>query len=527
MKRLPIALFLLALAMRVLLVAVTQLDGLYGQDAFAYLGCAHEITHLRAAQIPCADFHWPLGYPALAALFLLLAHADPFGAQLASIVAGAAVAPLAYWLAVETVRADATPTASGRTGLVAGLIVTFCSALMLSSIVVMSDAAGLMWATLSACLLLRWGRTDSEASSVSWLASAAAALALAIVTRWIFAGLLVPFVVFLTVTVVRRVHRSRYRYNAASSRFATGTRGEIGVAAAVFLLILGAQLFLNVHSPAPVLKHSWVVTWSPLNAWRVSFDNPDGHFDYRIPPVIFYAEPLVHPFYLSPLLTGCVLLGTWQLRRSAALLVVGGWMVALYLYLIGIPYENGRFGLAYFTPVAVLAAIGMARVPVPSWLRRAGNARKPADASGVPPERGGWRWRGLLLAVSLAMSALFTVRAAAKLHSVVALQDSAIRYLQSQIPRDATVVTFELSIALEYYTPFRVVDLFAQSPQTLRPIVCGEPTVYVYVQGQDFETQWLGKSPAENFHWLRERIGLQKLGTHGAWTLYRALPCSP
>ncbi len=526
MRHLPVWLFLLALTMRGLLAAIAQLDGLYGQDAFAYLGCAHEILHLKSALTPCADFHWPLGYPAWAALFLLLTRSQAFGAQLVSLLAGAALAPLAYWLAVETVRVDGVTTAEERTGLAAALIVAFCGVLLISSVVVMSDAAGLFWATLAACLLLRWARgASSGSSSGPWLIAAAAALALAIVTRWIFAGLLVPFLAFVTVTMVR-LRRVRCRNVAGSARPTAGTGVALAVAAVVFLLMLGAQLLLNAYSPAPVLKHAWVVTWSPLNAWRTSFDTPDGHFAYRVPPAVFYAEPLFHPIYLFPLLTGLVLFGAWQVRRSTALLVVGGWILTLYLYLIGMPYENGRFGIAYFAPVAVLAAIGVTRVPVPYWLRRRPSV-SPLPGNRVAQASNDWRWRALLLGVSLAMAMPFTLRAISKFHAVVAGQDAAIRYLQAQIPREATVVTFGLSIALQYYTPFAIVDLFAHSPQTLRPLVCGEQPVYVYVQPENLATQWRGKAPAENFHWLRDGIGLRELGAQGAWTLYRALPCRP
>jgi hypothetical protein len=397
----------------------------------------------------------------------------------------------------------------------------FCGVLLMSSIVVMSDAAGLFWATLSACMLLRWGRGVSTGSSAGpWLIAAAAALALAVVTRWIFAGLLLPWLAFLALTGVRLMREPRR--NPAGSRLTTAAL----VAAGVFLIILGAQLWLNAHSPAPVLKHAWVVEWSPLNAWRRSFDTPSGHFDYSLPPAIFYAAPLLHPLYLFPVLAACVLLGAWQVRRSAAVLIIGGWALALYLFLIGMPYENGRFPLAYFTPVAVLAAIGVTRVPVPSWPRRLANVSAPTS-NGASSASGDWRWRGLLLAVSLALALPFTVRAIYKFHSEVSLQDDAIRYLQSRIPRDATVVSFELSIALQHYTPFAIVDLWAQSPRTLRPLVCGDRTAYVFVEPEKLETQWRSKSPAENFHWLRDRIGFHSLGVQGAWALYRLLPCQP
>lgn len=493
-------LFLVALAIRILLPVATHFDGLYGQDAFAYFDCARELLSIRNFQVPCDDFHWPLGYPILAAIFMLGTHAAPLGAQLASMLTGAAIAPVAYWM----VLAAAPQTAKYRENMAvaAGLIAASCGQLILSSIVVMSDAPGLFWATASACALLHWERSASNTPLRRYgLAIAAAALALAIFTRWVYVGLLLPFGLFTVVAA----HRAAQRTIVASAKSRLSALFPYALAAFALLSILGVQLYQNAHSPAPVLRHGWLVHWNLLGAWHTSFDNPDGHFDYRIPPFIFYAAPLLHPLYLSPLLTGCALFGAWRLRRSTALIVLGGWVLTLYLYLIGIPYENGRFGLAYFSPVAVLAGIGLFQLALPR--------------AGLGP-----RWA--LLTVSLVISAAFTYRSHAKFHLVTEQQFSAIDYLRSRIQPPATVVTFGLSISLEHYTPYKVVDLFMQSPDSLRPLVCGEISAYLYVDRNNIETQWLGRAPQENYRWLRDSIGLRQLGSQDNWILYRVLPCS-
>jgi len=513
MKFVPLWLFLLALGIRLLLIAVTQLDGLYGQDAFAYFGCARQILDAHAGEIPCSSLYWPLGFPALAALFMLGSHGSPFGAQLASVVTGSAIAPLAYWLVLESGVAQHAPREeSRRSGIAAGLLLAFCGALLMSSILIMSDAPGLFWATLSACLLLRWERAAHPRGQSLWLTLAALALVLAIVTRWIFGGLLVPFGAFVVHSLVRRMRAVHATGALVPQGFMAGTVVSLGLAATVFLLILLPQLYINQHSGAPVVSHGWVVNWNPLHAVHRSFDNPDGHFDYRLPPILFYAEPLFHPLFLFPLLTPCVLFGAWSLRRSPLLILLGGWITALYLYLIGIPYENARFGLAFFAPVAVLAGVGLMRMPLPGRLRAAGEADSLR------------RW--LLLAVSLALSIPFAYRDVARFSASRALETAATQYLRSQLPADATVVTFELSVSLPYYTQFRIFDLYDQSPQSLRPVVCGNPSVYLYVQKEKLETQWIHKTPAENFHWLRDRVGLEEIGSNGTWTLYRIRPCN-
>jgi hypothetical protein len=47
----------------------------------------------------------------------------------------------------------------------------------------------------------------------------------------------------------------------------------------------------------------------------------------------------------------------------------------------------------------------------------------------------------------------------------------------------------------------------------------------VYVDQANIESQWPGKPPAENLHWLRDHAGLQPLGTQDDWSLYRVSSC--
>jgi len=501
----PLWLFVFALGVRLAVVGAFRLDGLAGQDAFAYLQCSREILHMHSGELPCSDFYWPWGYPLLAALFMLATQSMPFGAQLASMVAGAALAPLSYWLVTEcdltgTARVQQRPIACA-----AGLIVALGGVLMLSSVAVMSDAAGLFWATLSACLLLRWPRRSGARNAWS-LALAATALALAIVTRWIYAALLLPFGVFVILTMQRELRRLRRQPQGSESPAPYLRLLPLVPAASLLFLIISAQVHVTRLASTPLWDRGWLADWSVLNAVRTSFDNAEGHFSFRVPPLIFYAAPLFHPLYLFPLLTACVFNGAWQLRRSRALPVLGGWCASLYLYLIGIPQENLRFPLALFTPVAIFASVGIYCIPLPS--------RWPGQA------------RRLLLAAALLAALPFTGRALTRFHAAASSQLSDIRYLQSQLPATATVVTFELSISLAFYSRLNIVDLYAQSPQSLRPLVCGDDAVYVYVREQNLESQWAAKSPARNFHWLRDQVGLQRIGQQGDWTLYRALRCA-
>jgi 4-amino-4-deoxy-L-arabinose transferase-like glycosyltransferase len=517
MKRTALWLFILALAIRCLVIIATQQDGLYGQDAFAYAGCAREIVHMHAGAYPCAAFYWPLGYPLLASLFMLLL-AGARGAQMASVILGAAVVPLTYWLAMAAELPEKLRRNQRRIAVTAGVIVLFCGQLTLSSVVVMSDAPGLCWATLAMCLLLHWERrAGTQRNGHTWLILAALALGTATITRWIYGGLLLPCCVF----VLFGAHRQSGKRTNRTWYLA------VGLVVLPFLVIVVPQLYVSALVGAPALGHSWVVNWSPMNSLLRSFDTPDGHADVFLPPLIFYAAPLFYPIYLSPLLTPLVFFGVWHLRRSKVLLLLGGWALVLYLYLSGVPFENLRFGLAFFVPIAVLAAVGLYCIPLPALKRKAAAGARESQAVSVEWIDPALRSRWVLLAVALSLTVPLSYRALVKFNSAQQLSVAAMRYLESRVPADATVVTFELSIALEYYTRFKVVDLYVNSPKTLGPLVCCGNSAYLYVNEARLEAQWLGKSPAENFHWLRDRVGIQEIGRYGIWTLYRVAHCSP
>ena len=515
LKYAPLWLFFIAFAARWLVIALTGFDGLYGQDAFHYFDCARRVVDAWLDALRPGSCYWPLGYPVLEALFMGLTGFAPRAAQLASTVTGAAIAPLVYWTVLESRVGHRDGQADARIPIAAGVTAALCGQLLQSSIVIMSDAPALFWATLSAGTLLRWERhPGSERRRSLWLVGSAAALAIASVTRWIYAGLLLPFGVFVVAALCSKsAALSSERPGSAVKRggalFAT-VFFPLLLAAGTFSLIFLPQLYLNQHSASPALSHGWVVGWSPLNAMRTSFDNPDGHFDYRVPPALFYAAPFFYPYYLSPLLTVFVLLGAWQLRHSAALLLFGGWILTLYLYLIGIPYENLRFSLAFFPPIAILAAVGLFRSPGVATLAR-------NDSRII--------WS--LFVVALCIAVPFTYRGLSKFLAAKTREVSAMRYLQAHVPPQAVVVTFGLSHTLKFYTNADVVDLFAQTPATLRPIVCGVRAVYFYVEKGNIESQWPGKSPATNFQWLRDEVGLQQIGSEQTWVLYRVRHCGP
>src|SRR5581483_4247387 len=171
----PLCLGALAFAVRIVPIARNSFDGLYGQDAYAYFAYAREMfAALTHAQIP-PPFWWALGYPFVLNVGFVLGGVNVAAAQGITLLCGALVAPAAFALAYE-----AAPAPKNIAGWVAGLICALGGQLAQSSVIIMSDAPALLFATMGAWLLLAYARTRGTLQ----LLLAALAVGMAVWTRW-------------------------------------------------------------------------------------------------------------------------------------------------------------------------------------------------------------------------------------------------------------------------------------------------------------------------------------------------------
>ncbi|MCP4168090.1 MAG: hypothetical protein GY759_19655 [Chloroflexi bacterium] len=183
------SLFLLALLLRLIVVRWWDFDGLYGQDPFAYYQQAVAISQTLHGGLAPPGFFWPNGYPLLSALFMAVLGQTPTAAQWASVVTGAALAPLGYALALSLF-----PPAGQVSGIVAGLAIAVAGQPLLSSVVVMADIPGLFWMSLALLVLIQATRRRHPAL---WLFSAGSCFGLAVVTRWAYALVAPAFAAYL------------------------------------------------------------------------------------------------------------------------------------------------------------------------------------------------------------------------------------------------------------------------------------------------------------------------------------------
>jgi 4-amino-4-deoxy-L-arabinose transferase-like glycosyltransferase len=476
---LPSILFLLALVLR--LYWARGFDGLYGQDAFAYYYFADSLREsLSQFQAPEA-FFWPLGYPFLLMTAFAIAGKAALTAQILNILLGSALAPMLYALGREMKL--------GRgSAFLAGLVMAFCGQAIQSSIVLMSDIPALFWAVLSAYFLFLYLRKEQAA----WLIAASFGMALAIITRWIYLALL-------------PVWASLLLYHWRGIRWKPSL-----VAVFAMLLILLPQAIYSRTSPYPVLNHEWLVSWSPSHYWQRDFVNGDGSFHYESANSLFYAAPFYQSYYLSPMLLSLSFLGFILLiyqKKLRDLLFLAGWGLIPLLFLMGIPYQNMRFGLILFPVAALLVGIGADSLF--SW-------------------RIHWRFRvvlysslGLIIGYSIAQTLIVSHSTIQKFIETQQKDAATIAWADRLIPSGSVVYTFGLTLRLKQLEDIRIHDLFNESPESLDAQWIRGQEDYVLVNVWEINHQWEGRSPYIAFHWIYNNRGVWVLGRFGNYVLCR------
>lgn len=482
--------FALALLDRVALMILYPLDGLYGQDAYAYYHYARELydalTHFQAPP----PFWWSLGYPFLINVAFLLGGVNIASAQIITLLCGALVAPFAFALAYQ-----AAPRAwSSAAGWTAGLLCAVSGQLAQSSLVIMADAPALMWATLGAWLLLRYSHTRK----IFALSLASFAVAMAVWTRWqnlIFAGV---WVIALLVVEWNAFPKENARLpNLRKHLF------PIALAVGIIALVLTPQLLIRSASNAPLAGQSWLEGWSLANFFARTFDNVDGHFEYALPVALFYGQVFAHPAYLIVLFTPLLLIGCRRLEGFAAQVLLLGWILGMYIFLAGIPYENFRFPLGLFAPVAVVTGIGA------GWVRE---KFRESRFSLAPV---GWTVLGLLVML------VWQPRVLAPVLEIKARELNAVRWLETRLLPHALLYTMNIDGAVKTYSQIRVANLWDMDPGVLDVNI---PT-YLYADTNNIDSQWRGRLPDQLLRGLTATNYLHPLASFQGWTLFRVRDC--
>lgn len=465
-------------------------DGLYGQDAYAYYNFAGELgTAIREQRAPEA-FFWPLGYPALLLSGLTLFGQSAASAQWFSILLGAGLALLVYVLARQN---DARYTGA----LLAGVLMLLCGQAVQSSIVIMADIPALFWATLSAVLVGIYAKKQQTAT----LTAAAVTLALASITRWLYLGLAVPFALALLLSWKWQL---RWR--------------QLVFALLTAAVIFAPQLAFSHNSPYPTFNHAWVTGWAAHNALQKTFANVDGYFEYSQVNALFYAQPFYDPYYLAPVFVPLLPLGIWvSLRRKpTGGVLLTGWVLLPYIFLIGIPYQNNRFVLIVTPPIFVMVGLGfdrLMRVIHSVSLPRGYSRRALASAAFA-----GVSVLALLGGIQMYRAADHTVQTFVSMQQ---REKQIAAWIMTRIPSGAVVYTFGLTLTLEHYGNFEVREIFYETPASLEAGWQHGQHDYLVINAWQVVHQWNGLAPQIAYHWLRDQRGLVPIGRIDNYTVFR------
>ena len=476
-----------ALAIRLAAIAIAGFDGLHGQDAFAYHRYAGELREALAAGQPPPTFFWPLGYPLLVVAATTVFGTGPSAGQAVSVLAGSLLAPLLYVVARES-------GAKAAGAALAGSLAASAAQPVIWSLSVMSDAAGVAWVTLSAWALLRYSRT----LRLRALGLAAFSLACAILTRWVYLTAIMPW--GLAVLLCWRAGAVGWKHAVRAAL----------LAAAIGLVVVGMQFLPAIGSAVRELPHTGdlaTVGWNPGNAVRATVANSDGTFHYRWPIGMFYAMQAVHPRFIFPVLAPFLLLGLWELRKSPAshVALLAGWPAVVLALLSGIAWENPRFSLAMFPPLAILAGIGFDRA-LQSRLRQLVVAAAAVGLSG-----------------SLAWTTLDVHRFVRVKRADLAV----VRWADEQAPPGAKIVALGLTEMLRHYTGRDVMELYSLDARSVRSQSQSSVPIYLLVDPGDLAGQWRGMAPDVNFESFRRHGSLVEAGRHSTWALFRLETHSP
>lgn len=475
-------------------MAWSGFDGLYGQDPYAYYDYAVGplTTSLQTGE-PLPPFHWPPGYPLLVALSSFLVGVRPFAGQLVALLCGGAVALFSGLLAQEIVVKWDKDVAVAWVPLLAGLLVAFNGQLWQSSVVVMSDTAGLAMTTMGVWALAKYGRRRRSADL--WLA--AGALAYGVIVRWVYWLVVIPAGLYTL---------SLFRQQPLKQSLWAGLGATI-IAGLILWPVMGPVLdsWLVARHSEVTYAADWMVleNLQPFTFFQRQHVTDDGILRYKLPNGLYYAIAPARMIFLTPLLAAFIPAGLWQIWRQKeggpALWLLAGWAGVVYLFLANIAWQNFRFTLAFLPPIAILAAIGLGWAAASKWAK----------------------WLPALLVIAFGMMAYSGWQLTQTFGERKNSDLATVAWVENQLPAGANLLTFSITLTFQHYSDLATEDIFGLTTTDLSGRITTKSPLYLLLDLNNIESQWPGRSPSENYHWLAANPGLTLLGEQPPYSLFK------
>ncbi|MEM1000628.1 MAG: hypothetical protein AAGN35_26480 [Bacteroidota bacterium] len=457
---------LLAVALGIRLV--TDFNGLYGQDSYAYTAQAEALQEWMRTGTTPPPFFWPEGYPLTgAALGMLLGL--PAALQWTSLLGGAAT--VYFTIRIGRQLYPQLPWLGPFLFLIVGLSPYG----LRSSLLVMSDS----WAGAALTAGGWWSLRYAQNGKIGPLIGAGLALGVAVTTRYALAlPTLLPLGMILRAAVRKRDLRSL-------------------LFPLLFLFLLFLHQSIHTGMGGGLAEHHFLRDWSLANGFQRDFAMADGEFHYPRWNLFEALSAFWHPGLSGLGVLALPLMARKKIRlpdRTAGAMLAT--TLVYLLFIAGIPFQNPRFLLPVLPLVGLLYAVQLARA-----------------VENSPPK--------IIASLGLGVAVIHLGLGAFALRHNIKLNRTEREIAAAVCTQDPPkVYTFALDGALRTYCPgISLENLWNEGPPTAQD---GE---WILFNAPAFAEQWRGKSVMRNWEFLNRNFHLQvRQQLPAGWTLYEIAP---
>jgi hypothetical protein len=473
-------LFILAFAVRLVYLLYFKFDGLYGQDAYAYAEYSKQFYYsIIEFKIP-PYFYWPIGFYIFSSLFAFItAGYSSLSSLLVSLNAGALTAGFIYLLAKEFLSKYFTEDSAKKYSIAAGFIICFAGITTKQSVVIMSDALGLLFITISALFLIKYINEQTR----KYLILCFVVFAFGVLTRYAIG----PYIIAVIPVMVYILSNSKDKKQIVLDYF---------ISVLIGFLIFLPQLLYILKFGIPYFQYkgsipTWASSWSPLNIFSRNFFTVDGTQHYKFINGIFYSSPVFHPLFLS-LFGISFIFGLYNALKklnNIVIIFLLSWIAVYVIYLSGSPFQSIRYTLTFFPPLVILSVFGIAKIKISHKLK------KVFIAAGLL----------LLMGYSFYDFSKFALRKEK--------EKECVEWVKENITKDSEIFTFEVTGAVKYYNGINAKEFYSYNYNDIKQITdtAGSP-VYFFLPVDRIHSQWKDLPIESTLDSLKNRTKLASLG---------------
>lgn len=308
-------------------------NGLYGQDAYAYLLHTRDWkAFFLGGNIP-GPFFWPPNYSIVSGVIALIVQSEFYATQLVSVGSLIGLA----WAIDKWIKGALTLSENARIAFVS-LSILMSPYLLRLGLQSMSDMLAMF--LLSSSFYLLWKYLENESTRALSLWSLVTALALT--TRYPSIVVLSPAILYVT-------------YRLITQRLFFGLiMGFVVASIPISLAIWWKTDSMGVYG---VTENELFQQWNPTNFFRSEFQLADTNSRFLFPNLLFNLSAAIHP---GAIFFGAILLpfSFNGLRQSPFRIIILLAFLTYAIFLSGVPFQNSRVMIFTFPLIVIFMSFG-------------------------------------------------------------------------------------------------------------------------------------------------------------------------